>query len=280
MESYIKENYIKDKVIIITGAATGFGKLVAERTAAMGGKIVCCDRKEEELKKTVEGIRDLGGEIEYRIADMTKKDEVDAVAKLAVEKYGRIDILLNNAGTMPLSFFSDHERAWKAWDDCIDTNIKGVVYGISAVYDQMIKQEKGHIINISTINSNHPVIGGCVYQASKVAVKYISDTLRQEAYGKIKVTCVKPTGVPTTPLFDCIINQDTAIGLVGQNALAMMGLLQEMPGRPDLTEQDSIRNVYIDPSVLADNVVYVMNQPWGINISDITVRSAGEPYIM
>ena len=76
----------------------------------MGGKIVCCDRKEEELKKTVEGIRDLGGEIEYRIADMTKKDEVDAVAKLAVEKYGRIDILLNNAGTMPLSFFSDHER--------------------------------------------------------------------------------------------------------------------------------------------------------------------------
>lgn len=280
MDSYIKENYIKDKVIIITGAASGFGKLVAEKTTAMGAKVVCGDRQEEKLVAAVEAIQKNGGEAVYAVTDVTKKEDVDALAKLAVDTYGRIDILLNNAGTMPLSFFADHERAWKAWDDCIDTNIKGVVYGISAVYDQMMAQERGQIINISSIYANHAVVGGCVYQASKIAIKYISDVLRQEAWGKIKVTTVKPTGIPTTGLFDCIINQDTTIGIIGQNAFATMAMQQELPGRPDLTEQDSIRNMYIEPSVMADNIVYVMNQPWGVNISDITVRSSGEPYLV
>ena len=144
--NYIQKNYVEGKVIIITGASSGFGKLTAKRAAEMGGKIVLAARSEEKLKETVAEIKAAGGEASYIVTDVAKKDDVFAMAKFAVDTYGRIDVLVNNAGTMPLAFFSEHEQALDKWEQCIDISIKGTIFGISAVYDQMIKQGQGQVI--------------------------------------------------------------------------------------------------------------------------------------
>lgn len=149
--NYIQKNYVEGKVIIITGASSGFGKLTAKRAAEMGGKIVLAARSEEKLKETVAEIKAAGGEASYIVTDVAKKDDVFAMAKFAVDTYGRIDVLVNNAGTMPLAFFSEHEQALDKWEQCIDISIKGTIFGISAVYDQMIKQGQGQVINVSSI---------------------------------------------------------------------------------------------------------------------------------
>src|SRR5580700_10816710 len=105
------------------------------------------------------------------------------LAALAVETYSAIDVLVNNAGIMPLAFFADHSAASEAWDRCIDVNLKGVLHGISAVYDQMIAQGRGHVVNISSIYGNAGVEGAGVYSATKAAVTALSDSLRVEAAG-------------------------------------------------------------------------------------------------
>jgi NADP-dependent 3-hydroxy acid dehydrogenase YdfG len=273
-------NYVQGKVIIVTGAGSGFGKLVSEKASAMGGKLVCADVNEEGVKAVVEGIQKKGDEAAHLKADVSKKEQMDALAEFATKKYGRIDVMVNNAGTMPLSFFADHGRAWQAWDKCIDINIKGVVYGISAVYDQMIKQGQGHIVNVSSTYSNFPVVGSGVYQASKIAVRYISESLRQEAKGKIKVSVVRPSGVPATGLLKTVINQEGLMGIMGQNFMEGFKTLQELPGNPELLDKESIKLYMLDPDSVAESIVYVMNQPWGINIGDIAVRASGEPFIL
>ncbi len=274
------KNYIENKVIIITGAGGGFGKLTSEKAAAMGAKVVCAGRREENIKTVAEGIKANGFEASYIKADVVVKDDMDAMAQFAIKKYGRIDVLINNAGVMPLSFFSDHKKAWQAWDQCIDINIKGVVYGISAVYDQMIEQGQGHIINISSIYGNKPVVGGSVYQATKIAERYIAETLRQEARGKIKVSVISPTGVPDTGLTGSVINRRAQIGIVGQNLKDTIDYLTEVKNRPELTDREKIEYYYLDPEAIVDNIIYIINQPWGVNISEITVRSSGEPFII
>lgn len=139
----------------------------------MGGKIVLAARSEEKLKETVAEIKAAGGEASYIVTDVAKKDDVFAMAKFAVDTYGRIDVLVNNAGTMPLAFFSEHEQALDKWEQCIDISIKGTIFGISAVYDQMIKQGRGQVINVSSIYANFPVAGAGVYQVAKMGVQYL-----------------------------------------------------------------------------------------------------------
>lgn len=274
------KNYVESKVIIITGAGGGFGKFLARKAAALGAKVVCTGRHEENVKKVADGIKAKGYEAAYFKADVSIKEEMDAMAQFTVQQYGRIDVLVNNAAIMPLSFFAEHEKAWQAWDQCIDINIKGVIHGISAVYDQMIKQGQGHIINISSIAGNAPLVGGSVYQATKVAVNYISETVRQEARGKIKVSVVKPTAVPATGLFATMINPQAGIGMIGQNAKEAMKIGAEILNRPDLTDKEKVGYYYLDPEAIVDGIIYIINQPWGVNIADITVRASGEPYII
>ena len=116
----------KPIVIVITGAAGGFGRLVAEKTAAMGARIVGSDVDGSALETAVAGIRASGGQAEGVVADVTRRDEMEGVAARAVEAFGSIDVMVNNAGVMPLAFFADHEQAASAWDRCIDINLKGV----------------------------------------------------------------------------------------------------------------------------------------------------------
>jgi NADP-dependent 3-hydroxy acid dehydrogenase YdfG len=274
--------YVKEKVIIVTGAASGFGKLISEKCAAGGAKVVGVDVSVEGLNEVFEGIRAAGFEGTAHVADVTDMAQVQAAGQHAVDTYGRIDVIVNNAGVMPLAFFADHERAWEKWHKAIDINIKGVVNGISAVYDTMIKQGRGQVVNISSIYGNAGTEGSGVYSATKAAVDVISDSLRVETQGRIKVTTVKPTGVLGTNLAGGVVNEAAVIGLVGQKGAQFLenaGNLQTGALRPEQTDVDSVEYWLITPDDLANAVVHVIDQPWGINISDVTIRASGENYV-
>ncbi len=276
-------NYLADKVIAITGAASGFGRLVATKTAAQGAHVVCADVNESELQTTVADISRAGGSALAVPTDVTKLDQMQRLVQRAVDEFGRVDVLINNAGVMPLAFYSDHEGAQAAWDRCIDINFKGVLHGISAVYDQMISQGQGHVVNLSSIYGNFPVVGAGVYGATKAAVDFLSASLRMEAQGQIKVTNVKPTGVPGTNLGAGVINQEAIVGILGHKAPAHLQQMQahatgELP--IELSDKENIEYYALDPEHLAEQIVHAINQPWGVTISDITVRASGDAYIL
>jgi NADP-dependent 3-hydroxy acid dehydrogenase YdfG len=276
-------NYVADKVIIVTGAASGFGRLVSQKTAAMGAHLVCADIDEAQLDETKRDIAAAGGSVDSLVTDVTQGDQMKALASRACERFGSIDVLINNAGVMPLAFFADHEQAAPAWERCIDINIKGVINGIVAVYDQMIAQGHGHIVNLSSIYGNFPVVGAGVYGATKAAVNFLSESLRVESQGKIKVTIVKPTGVPATGLGAGIINPEAIVGILGHNAPDYLQMMQahiadELPA--EYSDPDSIEYYALEPDALADQIVYAINQPWGVSIGDITVRASGDGYVL
>jgi NADP-dependent 3-hydroxy acid dehydrogenase YdfG len=275
--------HIAGKVIVITGAAGGFGRLVAQKTGALGARVVCADVNEAGIADTVSAIKTAGGEAAFKVADVRRLDDMKALADHAVAKFDAIDVMVNNAGIMPLAFFADHADAADAWERCIDINIKGVMNGIIAVHDQMIEQGRGHVINLSSIYSNHPVAGAAVYGASKAAVNFLSEALRVESQGRIKVTNVRPTGVPATGLGGGVVNQEAIIGILGQNAPAYLQQMQahlagELP--PEATDVENIEYYALAPEYLADQIVYAIDQPWGVSIGDITVRASGDGYIL
>ena len=278
--NYIQKNYVEGKVIIITGASSGFGKLTAKRAAEMGGKIVLAARSEEKLKETVAEIKAAGGEASYIVTDVAKKDDVFAMAKFAVDTYGRIDVLVNNAATMPLAYFSEHEQALDKWEQCIDISIKGTIFGISAVYDQMIKQGQGQVINVSSIYANFPVAGAGVYQVAKMGVQYLAESLRSECQGKIKVTTIKPTGFMKTNLSSSVVDQMAMMPAVAGPLEILSNWVEEAPLRPDFHDINSMTYNDPDPQVLADNIIYAINQPWGVSIGDLTVRASGESFVI
>lgn len=272
MNSYITENYIKDKVIIVTGASSGFGKETAKKAAELGGKVVLAARREHLLQEITREIIAAGGDAAYIKTDVRDKNQVQAMAQFAIDRYGRIDVLVNDAGTMPLSYFSEHEIAMEAWEESIATAINGTLYGISAVYDQMIKQGCGHIVNVSSILGNYTVSGCAVYNVTKAAVRMLGDGLRIESRGKIKVTNVKPTSVANTGLVATEVDYNAGLsGIYGKILDAFMG--QALPDRLDT---ESIHCFDFAPGILADNIIYAINQPWGVDISEITVRASGE----
>ena len=274
--------YLKDKVIIVTGAGSGFGKLISEKCAAGGAKVVGLDVNVDNVNEVFEGIRAAGWEGSAHVADVTDMAQVKAAAQHALDTFGSIDVLVNNAGVMPLAFFADHEKAWEKWHKAIDINIKGVVNGISAVYDQMIEQGRGQVVNISSIYGNSGLEGSGVYSATKAAVDAISNSLRVEAQGKIKVTTIKPTGVLGTNLASWVVNEMAIVGLVGQKGLQFaenFAGLQNSSLRPEQMDVNSVEYWLITPDDLVNAVVHVIDQPWGINLSDVTVRATGENYV-
>lgn len=276
-------NHVEGKVIVITGAASGFGRLVAQKTAALGARVVAVDRNATELAIVTDEIGATGGEAEKVVADVTDREAMKLMALRALERFDGIDVMVNNAGVMPLAFYADHAVAADAWDRCIDINIKGVVNGIIAVYDTMIAQGRGHIVNVSSIYGNYPVAGAAVYGATKAAVNVLSEALRQESQGKIKVTTIKPTGVPATGLGSGIINAaavEPILGAKHETFMETMGVVYGDDPPQALVSEDSIEYFALAPSILADQIVFAIDQPWGVSISDLTVRASGDSYIM
>lgn len=275
-------DYVKGKSIIVTGAASGFGMLVSQKAAAMGAKVTCADINEEGLKATVANLKDQGYAAQGLVTDVRDASQVAALAQAAIKEYGAIDVMVNNAGTMPLAFFADHKDALEKWHQCIDINFKGVVNGIAAVHDQMIEQGRGHVINVSSIYGNAPVVGSGVYSATKAAVNYISDTLRVESNGKIKVTAIRPTGVATN-LSSTMVNPAASVGIMGHFGPEELQKMAEQ-GEGYMAnldpDEDSMEHRLLNPEQIADNIIYAINQPWGVSISDITIRCSGDKMIL
>ncbi len=275
-------NHIAGKTIIVTGAGSGFGRLIASKAVKAGAKVVCGDVNAATLDETVASVRAGNGSVAGLAGDVSDLAYMKSLAARAVEEFGAIDVMINNAGVMPLAFFRDHEKAAAAWNRCIDVNIRGVMNGIIAVHDQMIAQGRGHVVNISSIYGNFPVAGAAVYGASKAAVNFFSDALRVESQGKIKVTTIKPTGVPATALGTGIINPEAAIGIIGQNSgyFAAMGAMAQGKASVGQMDPDDVRYLALDPVYIADAVLHAIDQPWGVSIGEVTVRASGDGYIL
>jgi NADP-dependent 3-hydroxy acid dehydrogenase YdfG len=276
-------NHIEHKSIIITGAGGGFGRLAAQRLAELGAKLTCADIDAVAVEETAESIREAGGTAIAVTADVCSIEDMRTLAARAVETHGAIDVMVNNAGIMPLAFLADHEAALDAWTRCIDINFKGVMNGTVAVYDQMIAQGRGHVINMSSIFGNKPVVGAAVYGATKAAVNFFSDSIRQESRGKIKVTVIRPTGVRATALAKSVINGRAVIGALGPNQADYFAAAQQLAegtAPPEWNDADSIEYSILEPEYITQAVVQVIDQPWGVAISDVTVRTAGDYYVM
>jgi len=276
-------DHVRGKVIVVTGAGGGFGGLVSRKAAARGARLVCADRDAATVQTTVDAIAAQGGEAIAVCADVTSMQDMTALAAAAVARFGRIDVMINNAGVMPLAFFADHAAALPAWHACIDINFKGVLNGMVAVYDQMIAQGRGHVINVSSIYGNFPVAGAGVYGATKAAVNVLSESLRVESRGRIKVTTVKPTGVPGTGLGAGVVNRAAVVGIVGQNLPEYVETRTAyVEGRLDPARLDPEEPgyVFLDPGYIADAMMHAIDQPWGVSIGEVTVRATGDHFLL
>ena len=257
-------SYVDGKVVVVTGGAGGFGLLTRRMLEERGAIAVGFDVSEAE------GCRQV---------DVTDREALAAGVRAVVAEHGRVDVMVNNAGIMPLAFLADHARAAAAWDRCIDVNIKGVLNGIYAVYDQMVEQGNGHIVNIASIYGNYGVAGAAVYTATKAAVIMLSNALRVEAQGKIKVTVIRPTGVPGTGLMAGIMDMEAVLPLAGHNAQHMIERLGAAASDPRTQDPDDVRYISLTPEQLAAHIVLAIDQPAGIAISDLTVRATGEDFV-
>jgi NADP-dependent 3-hydroxy acid dehydrogenase YdfG len=185
---------IEGKVVLITGGGVGLGAETARHLAARGARIAVAARRKDKLDEVVAEITKAGGEARAYPLDVTDKHQVKAVVDAAVADFGRLDVIVNNAGLMPIRPMIEVNT--DEWDAMIDVNLKGVLYGIAAALPIFVAQDSGHVINISSVAGTKVFApGGTVYSGTKFAVRAISEGLRQEIGGKIRVTSIEPGAV-------------------------------------------------------------------------------------
>lgn len=236
---------IQNKVVIITGASSGLGEATAKRLAASGAKLMLAARREDRLKELVAAIAQTGGTANYLVTDVTDRAQVEALAKQTLSTYGRIDVLINNAGLMPLSPLDQIKV--EEWDQMIDVNIKGVLYGIAAVLPMMRQQKSGHIINVSSVAGHKVFPGAAVYCATKFAVRAISEGLRLESNGEIRSTNISP-GAVATELTSTISDADTAASI------------------------NALYEIAIDADSIARAIAYAIEQPGDVDVNEMIIR--------
>lgn len=276
-------NHLAGKSIVITGAGGGFGRLVAEKAGARGAKVTCADVNGQAAEESAQAVRDGGGTAIGVQCDVRDLAQFRAAVDAAADAHGAVDVVVNNAGIMPLAFWADHAEAMQAWNNCIDINLKGIMNGIAAAHDRMIAQGRGQFVNIASIYGNFPVAGAGIYGATKAAVEFLSESLRVESRGKIKVTTIRPTGVPATGLSASIVNQEATIGILGQNApefMAMVAGMEDGTFPPERLDPENMDYASLAPEHIADAIVHVIDQPWGVSVSDVTVRASGDHFIL
>lgn len=237
------------KVILLTGASSGIGEATARLLSKQGHRLVIGARRTERLAALAHDLRSEGGSVEYRPLDVTQAEDVKSFADAALALYGRIDVIINNAGVMPLSPLAAIKI--DEWDRMIDVNIRGVLHGIAAVLPTMQSQGNGQIINISSIGGLYVVPTAAVYCATKYAVRAISDGLRQE-HNNLRVTCVYP-GVVESELANTITDAGTAEAM------------------------RNFREIALKPDAIAKAIAHVIDQPDDVDTSDIVVRPTASP---
>lgn len=245
---------LRDKVAIITGASSGIGEATARRLAESGARVVLAARRVERLEALAADIERREGTALVAPTDVTDERSVQRLARTALDAFGRIDILINNAGIMPLSPIS--KLRVEEWDRMIDVNIKGVLYCIAATLPTMLEQGSGHIINVSSVAGRRPFPSGTVYSATKFAVRAISQGLRLELspINGIRVTDIEP-GVVATELTHHITDNETA------------NRFQEM-----WAEKTPLESIDI-----AETILFVLSRPDHVNVNEILVRPTDQP---
>lgn len=236
---------VNGKVIIITGASSGIGEATARMLAKNGAKVVLGARRADRLETIVKDINAEGGIAEYQALDVTQRSQLEAIVQLAQSKFERVDVLINNAGIMPLSALD--QLKVEEWDRMIDVNIKGVLYGIAAALPVMKAQKSGQIINLSSIGGHTVSPTAAVYCATKFAVGALSEGLRQEVGGDIRVTVISP-GVTESELADSISDEAARLGM------------------------QEFRKLSIPASAIARAILFAIEQPDDVDVSEIIVR--------
>jgi len=241
---------IKNKVVVITGASSGIGKAIAIALAKNGAKVILGARRTEELKKIGEQIRNNGGEAVFFKADVKNKADLVQLVNMAVETYGKLDVIVNNAGVSQLSRIDDFDIA--GWEEMIDINLKGFLYGIAAAIPVFKKQRSGHIVNIiSTAGIKVAPMQG-VNAGTKNAVRTIAEAFRQESDGAIRISGISPGFVKT----------DFAASIKNQQM------------KTDILK--NMEQIAISPEAIANAVIYAISQPKDVEVGDIVIRASAQ----
>jgi NADP-dependent 3-hydroxy acid dehydrogenase YdfG len=241
---------IENKVIAITGASSGIGEATALLLAERGAKLVLGARRTERLEALAAQIAGAGREAVFASVDVSRRDDVAALVQLALDSFGRLDVLVNNAGVMPISPLD--ELRVEDWEAMIDVNIKGVLYGIAAALPVFRAQKSGHVINTASTSALKVVPNMSVYSGTKMAVRAISEGLRQEAGADLRVTIVTP-GMTSTEGAGAVTNPEIRASL-----------------------QASLDSLAMPPAAIARAIAFAIDQPDGVDVGEIVVRPTAQ----
>jgi len=240
---------IEGKVVVITGASSGIGEATARLLAARGASVFLGARRKDRLHALVAEIERAGGKAAARKLDVTVRAEVEAFVRAAVETFGRMDVLVNNAGLMALGPLE--KTLVDEWDRMIDVNLKGVLYGVAAALPVFARQGGGHFVNVASVAGHKVSMDGAVYCATKHAVRALSEGIRQEIEG-VRTTILSPGAVES-----------------------------ELPlGVSDPATAASTRTFYRDVAIAADSVAraiaFAIEQPADVDVNEILLRPTAQ----
>jgi NADP-dependent 3-hydroxy acid dehydrogenase YdfG len=245
-------NNISGKVVVVTGASSGLGEATARHLAARGARLVLAARRIDRLEALVAEITAAGGQAIAVRTDVAVKADADATIAAALQAFGRVDVLVNNAGYMAIAPMS--ARLTDEWDRMIDINIKGLLYGVAAALPVFEAQGSGHFVNISSIAGRKVFSpGGTVYSSTKFAVHAISEGLRQEVGPRIRTTVISPGGVDTELKY----------------------------GSSDAASRENLEEFYkiaIGPDAIARAVAYAVEQPADVDVNEIAIRPTAQDF--
>jgi NADP-dependent 3-hydroxy acid dehydrogenase YdfG len=241
---------IEGKVVAITGASSGIGEAAAELLAERGATVVLGARGTDRLQALVERITRAGGKADPVRTDVRRRDDLQRLVDLACERYGKLDVLISNAGIGPIAPLD--ELRVEEWEDMIDINIKGVLYGVAAALPVFRTQGFGHFIHTSSTAAHRIVPNMAVYAGTKSAVRAISEGLRQEAGQNLRVTVISP-GFTRTNLAQSVTNAALKAQIL-----------------------DAMETVAISPAAIARAIAFAMEQPADVDIGEIVVRPTAQ----
>jgi len=242
---------IAGKVIVITGASSGMGEAAARHLAANGAKVVLAARRLDRIEAIASELKQQGKEATAVQVDVAKYEDVENLIRVTVKAYGRVDVLINNAGLMPLSRLDQGKV--DEWNRMIDVNIRGVLHGIAAALPYMKAQKSGHIINTASVAAHLIFPASSVYSATKFAVRALTEGLRQESAAyNIRATLISP-GAVKTELLDHITDKEV-----------------------QAVNQDYVENVGVPAETYARMVAFAINEPEDVGVSEIIFRPTAQ----
>ena len=241
---------IDGKVVAITGASSGIGEATAELLAARGAKLVLGARGADKLNAVAALLSASGGDVVTRVTDVSRRGDLAGFVSLATDTYGRLDVLVNNAGIMPVSPFDEHSV--DDWEAMVDINVKGVLFGIAAALPVFRRQGFGHFVNTASTAAFRVTPGQSVYAGTKMAVRAISEGLRQEAGQDLRVTIISP-GMTSTNFAESITDPAT---------------------RADLERRRDL--IAMSPSAVARAIAFAIEQPSDVDVGEIVVRPTAQ----